>query len=157
MRIGQSTDIHRLKEGRRLILGGVEIPFEKGCDGHSDGDALLHAIIEAIFGAMGLNDIGTHFPDNDDAYKDISSLLLLEKCKDIMEENGYRIVNIDSLIILEKPKLREYISKMRETIAAILGIDETQINVKATTSETMGFIGNGEGVMAQAVVLLEEK
>ena len=157
MRIGQSTDIHRLKEGRRLILGGVEIPFEKGCDGHSDGDALLHAIIEAIFGAMGLNDIGTHFPDNDDAYKDISSLLLLEKCKDIMEENGYRIVNIDSLIILEKPKLREYISKMRETIAAILGIDETQINVKATTSEAMGFIGNGEGVMAQAVVLLEEK
>ena len=157
MRIGQSTDIHRLKEGRRLILGGVEIPFEKGCDGHSDGDALLHAIIEAIFGAMGLNDIGTHFPDNDDAYKDISSLLLLEKCKDIMEENGYRIVNIDSLIILEKPKLREYISKMRETIAAVLGIDETQINVKATTSEAMGFIGNGDGVMAQAVVLLEEK
>ena len=157
MRIGQSTDIHRLKEGRRLILGGVEIPFEKGCDGHSDGDALLHAIIEAIFGAMGLNDIGTHFPDNDDAYKDISSLLLLEKCKAIMEENGYGIVNIDSLIILEKPKLREYISKMRQTIAAVLGIDETQINVKATTSEAMGFIGNGDGVMAQAVVLLEEK
>ena len=157
MRIGQSTDIHRLVKGRDLILGGVKIPFELGLDGHSDADALLHAIIEALIGAMGLGDIGTHFPDTDDAYLGISSLKLLERTREMLEENGYEIRNIDSLILIQQPKMKPYIPQMRKNIAETLGIDENMVNVKATTGEKLGFVGNSEGVEAQAVVLIERK
>lgn len=156
MRIGQSTDIHRLVKGRDLVLGGVRIPYELGLLGHSDADVLLHAIIEALIGAMGLGDIGTHFPDNDERYKDISSLLLLEKTAGMLKENGYQVVNIDSLVIIQQPKLKDYIPEMRRNIAAVLQCDENRINVKATTAEHLGFIGKGEGAMAQAVVLIDE-
>ena len=156
MRIGQSTDIHRLVENRPLILGGVKIENEVGLLGHSDADVLLHAIIEALIGAMGLGDIGTHFPDNDEKYKDISSLLLLEETRKLLEENNFRVVNIDSLILIERPKLKPYIQQMRQNIAETLKIDINKVNVKATTGEGMGFVGNGEGAVAQAVVLIEE-
>ena len=157
MRIGQSTDIHRFKAGRDLVLGGVKIPFELGLDGHSDADVLLHAIIEALIGAMGKGDIGTHFPDNDDTYLGISSLILLEKTRDMLRENGYEVVNIDSLILIQQPKMKPYIPLMRKNIAEVLEIDEDQVNVKATTGEKMGFVGNMEGVEAQAVVLIEKR
>ena len=157
MRIGQSQDIHRLVEGRDLILGGEKIPFEKGLLGHSDADVLLHAIIEALIGAMGLGDIGKHFPDNDPKYKDISSLKLLAHTKELLDENNYRIINIDSLVIIEKPKLAPYIEQMRNNIANTLGIDIKQINVKATCGEGLGFVGQGQGAIAQAVVLIDEK
>ncbi len=156
MRIGQSTDIHRLIEGRDLILGGVKIPYEKGLDGHSDADVLLHAIIEAIIGAMGLGDIGTHFPDTSDKYLGISSMVLLEETKKMMDENGYEIVNVDSLILIQQPKMKPYIPLMRENIAKVLACSVNQINVKATTGEKLGFVGEGLGVEAQAVVLLQE-
>ena len=154
MRIGQSTDIHRLVVGRDLILGGVNVPYEMGLLGHSDADVLLHAIIEAIIGAMGLGDIGKHFPDTDDRYKGISSLILLRKTRELMEENGYKIGNIDSLILIQEPKLKNYIPQMRANIAEVLGCDVSQVNVKATTGERLGFVGNREGVVAQAVVLI---
>lgn len=157
MRIGQSQDVHKLVEGRDLILGGVKIPFEKGLLGHSDADALLHAIIEAIIGAMGLKDIGTHFPDSDPKYKGISSLKLLDCCYELMDENGYKVNNVDSLIIIEKPKMAPYIDTMRKNIAEHLHTDEKNINVKATCNEGLGFVGRGEGVIAQAVVTLNEK
>ena len=156
MRIGQSTDIHRLTEGRDLILGGVKIPYEKGLLGHSDADVLLHAITEAIIGAMAEGDLGRHFPDNDDRYKGISSMVLLEKIALMMKENGYRIGNVDSLIIIQEPKLKDYIPQMVKNIAAVLQCDENRVNVKATTGEHLGFVGNKEGAVAQAVVLLEE-
>ena len=157
MRIGQSRDIHKLVEGRKLILGGVEIPYEKGLLGHSDADALLHAVIEAVIGAMGLKDIGTHFPDKDPAYEGISSLVLLEKTYEMMREKGYRIGNIDSLIMIEKPKMAPYIDEMRGNIAKTLHCDPSRVNVKATRGEGLGFVGRGEGVEADAVVLLEEE
>ncbi len=157
MRIGQSTDIHRLVRNRDLILGGVNIPYELGLDGHSDADVLLHAIIEALIGAMGLGDIGTHFPDNDDTYKGISSLILLEKTGKLLEENNYEVINIDSLILIQEPKMRPYIPQMRKNIAETLGINIDQVNVKATTGERMGYVGNKEGVVAQAVVLIERR
>ena len=157
MRIGQSQDIHCLVEGRDLIIGGVKIPFEKGLLGHSDADVLLHAIIEALIGAMGLGDIGKHFPDNDPKYKDISSLKLLEYTKELLDENNYRINNIDSLVIIEKPKLAPYIEQMRNNIAYTLGIDIKQINIKATCAEGLGFVGQRQGAIAQAVVLIDEK
>ena len=157
IRIGQSKDIHRLTEGRKLIIGGVEIPFEKGLLGHSDADVLLHAIIEALIGAMGLKDIGTHFSDKDPRYKGISSLVLLDKTRRILEENGYEVVNVDSLIIIEKPKMAPHIDKMRSNIAKGLGVDESCINIKATCAEGMGFIGRGEGAMAEAVCLIKHK
>ena len=156
MRIGQSTDIHRLVVGRDLILGGVNVPYEMGLLGHSDADVLLHAIIEAIIGAMGLGDIGKYFPDTDDRYKGISSLILLRKTRELMEENGYKIGNVDSLILIQEPKLKNYIPQMRANIAEVLGCDVSQVNVKATTGERLGFVGNREGVVAQAVVLIEE-
>ena len=156
MRIGQSTDIHRLVVGRDLILGGVNVPYEMGLLGHSDADVLLHAIIEAIIGAMGLGDIGKHFPDTDDRYKGVSSLILLRKTRELMEENGYKIGNVDSLILIQEPKLKNYIPQMRANIAEVLGCDVSQVNVKATTGERLGFVGNREGVVAQAVVLIEE-
>ena len=157
MRIGQSKDIHRLVEGRDLIIGGVKIPYEKGLLGHSDADVLLHAVIESLIGAMGLKDIGTHFPDNDPQYKGISSLILLEKTYEMLEENGYEVVNIDSLINIEKPKMAPYIDQMRENIASRLHCDISQINVKATRGEGMGFVGRGEGAIAYAVCLIEKK
>lgn len=156
MRIGQSTDIHPLKKGRDLVLGGVKIDYEYGLDGHSDADVLLHAIIEALIGAMGLGDIGTHFPDNDDRYKGISSLLLLDETRKMLVANGYEVINVDSLVLIEQPKLKPYIAQMRRNIAEHLGCRENQINVKATTGEKIGFIGRKEGAVAQAVVLIDE-
>lgn len=157
MRIGQSKDIHKLVEGRDLIIGGVKIPYEKGLLGHSDADVLLHAIIESLIGAMGLKDIGTHFSDKDPKYSGISSLLLLDETYKILEENGYKVVNIDSLIIIEKPKMAPYIDEMRKNIAEHLHCDISLINVKATCAEGMGFIGKGEGAMAEAVCLIDNK
>ena len=155
VRIGQSKDIHRLVEGRDLIIGGVKIPYEKGLLGHSDADVLLHAIIESIIGALGLRDIGTHFPDKDEKYRGISSMKLLEETYGMMKEKGYHIGNLDSLIIIEKPKMAPYIEDMRKNIASVLNTDIGNVNVKATCAEGMGFIGNGEGAMAECVVLLE--
>lgn len=155
MRIGQSVDIHQLVEGRKLILGGVEIEHNKGLLGHSDADVLLHAIIEAIIGAMGLGDIGKHFPDTSSEYKGISSMLLLEYTYQLMKENGYQIGNVDSLILIERPKMAPHIQTMRENIARALHCDVNQVNVKATRGEGLGFIGQELGVQAQAVVLLE--
>ena len=156
MRIGQSKDIHRLVEGRDLIIGGVKIPYEKGLLGHSDADVLLHAVIESLIGAMGLKDIGTHFSDKDPQYEGISSLKLLDRTCEMLKENGYEVVNIDSLIVIEKPKMAPYIDTMRQNIADHLHCDVSRINVKATCAEGMGFIGNGEGAMAEAVCLIEE-
>ena len=156
MRIGQSKDIHRLVEGRDLIIGGVKIPYEKGLLGHSDADVLLHAVIESLIGAMGLKDIGTHFSDRDPQYEGISSLVLLDKTYEMLRDNGYHVINIDSLIVIERPKMAPYIDLMRENIAEHLHCDVSRINVKATCGEGMGFIGNGEGAMAEAVCLIEE-
>ena len=155
-RIGQSTDVHRLVEGRKLIIGGVEIPHEKGLLGHSDADVLLHAIIEAIIGAMGEGDIGKHFPDTDPKYKGISSMKLLEAANELMVSKGYRIENIDSLVRIEKPKMAPYIMQMRNNIASVLRFEIQQINVKATRGEGLGFVGKEEGVEAQAIVLLSK-
>lgn len=156
MRIGQSQDIHRLVSGRDLIIGGVKIPYDKGLLGHSDADVLSHAIIEAIIGAMGLKDIGTHFSDQDPQYEGISSLLLLDKTYEMMVQQGYQIVNVDSLIIIEKPKMAPYIDEMRKNISEHLHCDIKMINIKATCAEGLGFVGNNEGAVAQAVCLLEE-
>ena len=155
MRIGQSQDTHKLVEGRDLFIGGVKIPYEKGLLGHSDADVLLHAIIESIIGAMGLRDIGTHFSDKDPEYEGISSLKLLEATYEMMCKEGYKIVNVDSLIIIERPKMAPYIGEMRKNIAEALHTDIKNINVKATCSEKMGFIGRGEGAVAQAVCLID--
>ena len=156
-RIGQSTDIHQLVENRKLIIGGVEIPFHLGLKGHSDADVLLHAIAEAILGALALNDIGTMFPDTDEKYKGISSLILLKEVYKVMDEKGYKINNIDSLVIIEKPRLRDYIDQMRLNIATTLNTSVENVNVKATCSEKMGFIGKSEGAVAKAIVMLIKK
>lgn len=155
-RIGQSSDIHKLVKDRKLILGGVEIKSEVGLLGHSDADALLHAIAEAIIGALSLNDLGHHFPDNDEKYKDISSLKILEEVYKLMINNGYEIVNVDSLIMIENIKMKPYINMMKENIAKTLNTSINNVNVKATCAEKLGFIGKGEGVMAQAIVLLKK-
>ena len=155
MRIGQSIDIHQLVEGRKLILGGVEIPYKKGLKGHSDADVLLHAIIESIIGALGEGDIGKHFPDTDDRYKGISSMILLEETYKLMTEKGYKIGNVDAIIMTEQPKMAPHIPTMRNNIAKALHCDVTQINVKATRGEKLGFVGRGEGIVSQAVCLLE--
>lgn len=157
MRIGQSTDIHQLVEGRDLILGGVKIEHSKGLLGHSDADVLIHAIMEALIGAMSLGDLGKHFPDTDPKYKGISSLLLLEETYHLMEENGYVVSNIDATILAERPKMAPHIIKMRENIARALHTDVTNINIKATRGEKLGFVGREEGMMAQAVCLIETK
>ena len=154
MRIGMGYDVHRLVEGRELVMGGVKIPYEKGLLGHSDADVLLHAIADALLGAAALGDIGKHFPDTDPAYKGISSLLLLEKVGDLLEEKGYLIENIDATIIAQAPKMRPYIDAMRENIAGALRISPEQVNVKATTEEGLGFTGSGEGISSQAICLL---
>ena len=157
MRIGQSSDIHRLVEGRKLILGGVEIEHSKGLLGHSDADALSHAVAEAILGALALGDLGHHFPDTDQQWNGVNSPVILEKTAEMMEEKGYSIGNVDSLILIEKPKMAPHIQKMRENFAKALHCDLSRISVKATRGEGLGFVGREEGVLAQAVVLLEEK
>ena len=154
MRVGMGYDVHRLVEGRDLIIGGVNIPYEKGLLGHSDADVLLHAISDALLGAAALGDIGKHFPDSDPAYKGISSLILLEKVGDLLEEKGFLIENIDATIIAQAPKMRPHIDTMRENIAKALRIDVDYVNVKATTEEGLGFTGAGEGISSQAICLL---
>lgn len=156
MKIGFGYDVHKLVENRKLMLGGVHIPFEKGLLGHSDADALIHAIIDSLLGAANLGDIGTHFPDTDALYKDISSIILLEKTKFLLQQFHYKIVNIDTTIVLEKPKLGSYLSDMKEIIADKLDIESTQISIKATREEGMGFVGNGEGIKVFAVCLIEK-
>lgn len=154
MRIGMGYDVHKLTEGRRLILGGVEIPYEKGLLGHSDADVLVHAVMDALLGAAALGDIGKHFPDTDPAYKGISSIRLLEHVGRLLEEHLFLIENIDATIIAQAPKMRPYIDTMRQNMADALGIDISQINVKATTEEGLGFTGSGEGISSQAICLL---
>ena len=157
LRIGNGYDVHRLVEGRKLILGGVEIPHTKGVLGHSDGDVLLHAITDAIIGALGLGDIGLHFPDNDENLKGIDSSILLKKIDKMMKDKKYEIVNIDSVIVMQKPKLRPYIDEIERNIAKILDIDSELVNVKAKTEEKLGFTGDESGVKSYCVVLLESK
>ena len=156
-RIGQSIDIHQLVEGRDLYIGGVKIDHDKGLLGHSDADVLLHAIIESIIGALGLGDIGKHFPDTDPQYKGISSIVLLEHCYQLMNQEGYEINNLHSIIMCEAPKMAPHIQKMRENVASKLHCDVSQINIKATRGEKLGFVGRQEGMVAQAVVLLRKK
>ncbi len=155
MRIGMGYDVHRLAENRKMIIGGVEIPYEKGLLGHSDADVLLHAIMDALLGAAALGDIGKHFPDTDPAYEGISSMKLLEKVGQLLEDNRYVIENIDATIIAQKPKMRPYIDTMRENIAGALGIELFQVNVKATTEEGLGFTGAMEGISSQAICMLQ--
>lgn len=155
MRIGHGYDVHRLVEGRDLILGGVKIPYSLGLDGHSDADVLLHAVSDALLGAAGLGDIGRHFPDTDPAYKGADSLKLLEVVGDKIKVAGYRVGNIDVTMIAQKPKLKDYIPQMQENIAGALGIASSQVNVKATTEEKLGFTGEGLGMACHAVCLLE--
>ena len=155
MRIGQGYDVHRLTEGRKLIIGGVEIPYKKGLDGHSDADVLLHAIMDALLGAAALGDIGLLFPDTDEQFSGADSLKLLQKVKDVLDEKGYSICNIDSTVIAQEPKLRPYIDFMRQNIAEALKIDVSQVSVKATTEEHLGFTGRKEGIAAQAIVLID--
>ena len=157
MRIGMGYDVHRLIENRKLIIGGVSISYEKGLLGHSDADVLLHAIMDSLLGAASLGDIGKHFPDNNEKYKGISSILLLKEVGNLLEENHYSITNIDSTIIAEKPKMAPYINEMRSNISSALGIDIGKVNVKATTEEGLGFTGRQEGISSQSICLLEEK
>lgn len=154
IRVGQGFDVHQLVEGRPCIIGGVTIPYEKGLLGHSDADVLLHAISDAILGALGLGDIGKHFPDTDAAFKDADSLKLLKRVWELAKERGYKLGNADSTIIAQRPKMLPYIPQMAEIIADALEADVSQINVKATTTEQLGFTGRGEGIAAQSVVLL---
>lgn len=154
-RIGQGYDVHPWAQGRPLVLGGVEIPCEKGLLGHSDADVLLHSICDALLGAVGLGDIGKHFPDKDQAYKGISSLVLLEKVAGMLKEAGWQVNNLDATVVAQSPRLSPYIFLMRERIAGVLGVSVDRVSVKATTSEGLGFVGREEGAAAQAVVLLE--
>ena len=154
MRVGMGYDVHRLTEGRKLILGGVEIPWEKGLLGHSDADVLVHAVMDALLGAAALGDIGKHFPDTDPAYKGISSILLLRHVTELLKKHGYTIGNIDATIIAQKPKMASHILKMRENMAEAMGISVDCLNVKATTEEGLGFAGREEGIAAQAICLL---
>ncbi len=155
LRIGQGYDVHQLVVNRPLIVGGIEIPYEKGLLGHSDADVLLHAITDACLGAVGLVDIGTHFPDNDNAYKGVDSALLLKQAWELVKQKGYNLVNMDCTIIAQKPKMAPYIPLMKARIAQIIQVEEDQINVKATTTEKLGFTGREEGIASLAVVLLE--
>lgn len=154
-RIGFGYDVHRLVEGRKLTLGGITIPFERGTLGHSDGDVLIHAICDALLGSLALGDIGQHFPDTSPVYKDIDSKILLTRTIQLLNDKGWRVVNIDSTICIEKPKLAGHIEEMRNVLASVMGIMMEQVSIKATTSEKMGFTGTGEGVTAYAVVLVE--
>ncbi|AFQ42285.1 2-C-methyl-D-erythritol 2,4-cyclodiphosphate synthase [Desulfosporosinus meridiei] len=154
--VGIGYDVHALVEGRLLILGGVEIPHERGLLGHSDADVLVHAIMDALLGALALGDIGGHFPDNDPSYRGISSLALLEHVMRLIESRGYRVGNIDSIIIAERPKIAPYIAKMRANLSRSMNIEESRISVKATTTERLGFVGKEEGIAAQAIVNLKK-
>ncbi|MCD8036465.1 MAG: 2-C-methyl-D-erythritol 2,4-cyclodiphosphate synthase [Clostridiales bacterium] len=156
MRIGTGYDVHRLTTDRKLILGGVDIPYEKGLLGHSDADVLIHAVMDALLGAAALGDIGKHFPDNDDSYKNISSLVLLKRVCLLLKDKGYNTINIDATIIAQRPKLAGYINDMEKNIAEALEISVDCVNVKATTEEGLGFTGKGEGIAAQAVCLIEK-
>lgn len=155
MRIGQSTDIHPLVENRPLILGGVPIEHTKGLFGHSDADVLVHAVMESLIGAMGLGDLGTHFPDTDPKYKGISSMVLLAHVYDLLVQEGYRVINVDATILAEKPKMAPHIPQMKANIAKALHVDERAINIKATRGEKLGFVGREEGIMAQSICLIE--
>ena len=154
MRVGMGYDVHRLVEGRKLILGGVEIPYEKGLLGHSDADVLIHAIMDALLGAAALGDIGKHFPDTDPQYKGISSVELLKHVAKLLDENNYVIANIEATVIAQRPKLRPYMEEMTKNIAGALGIEENRLNLKATTEEGLGFTGTGEGMASQAICSL---
>jgi 2-C-methyl-D-erythritol 2,4-cyclodiphosphate synthase len=154
MRIGTGFDVHRLVAGRPLVLGGVVIPYAKGLDGHSDADVLVHAVMDAMLGALALGDIGTHFPDSDPAYSGISSLKLLGQVSRLITDRNYVVANLDTVIIAQQPKLAPYIGQMRDNLAAVLGISGEYVSVKATTTEMLGFCGRGEGIAAQAAVLL---
>lgn len=156
MRVGYGYDVHRLVENRRLIIGGVDIPFEKGLLGHSDADVLIHAVMDSLLGACALGDIGKHFPDTDDEYKGISSIELLKKTAVLIKEKNYGVVNIDATIIAQEPKMRPYIDKMRENIAFALNIEIDRVNVKATTEEGLGFTGEGFGIAANCVCMVEK-
>ncbi len=156
LRIGHGYDVHRLAEGRRLVLGGVEIPYEKGLLGHSDADVLLHAVMDALLGAAALGDIGRLFPDTSDAYLNISSMILLEKTMERLHNVGYAVVNVDATVIAQKPKIAPYIQNMRENMAQKLHVSVEQINVKGTTEENLGFTGAGSGIAAHAVCLIEK-
>ena len=155
MRIGSGYDVHKLVEGRKLILGGVQIDFDKGLLGHSDADVLTHAIMDALLGAAGMGDIGKHFPDNDDNYKDISSMKLLYQVLYLLKKQNYSIINIDATVIAQKPKLSAYMDAMKKNIANVLEINESQVNIKATTEEGLGFTGAGLGIAVNAVCLIE--
>lgn len=155
-RVGFGYDSHRLVKGRKLILGGIEVPFEKGCLGHSDGDALIHSICDSIIGAAALKDIGYHFPDTSDDYKDIDSRILLKKTIELARLNGWDVENLDTTVCLEKPKLKDFIPTMVDVLAQIMEIDISQINIKATTNEKMGFVGRHEGIAVYAVCLLSK-
>ncbi len=156
MRIGHGYDVHRIVEGRKLILGGVEIPWDKGLLGHSDADVLTHAVMDALLGAAGLGDIGGAFPDTDPAYEGISSLILLGRVMDMLTAHGFRVGNVDATVIAQRPKLAPYVPEMRQKLAEVIGIPAQRVNVKATTEERLGFTGTGEGMAAHAVALLEE-
>ena len=155
-RVGQGYDVHRLAENRKLILGGVDIPHTRGLLGHSDADVLLHAIMDALLGAAALGDIGRHFPDISDEYKDISSLLLLGRVRSLLSDAGCEIVNVDATLVLQKPRIAPYIEEMRDNIAKTLLIDEDRVSVKATTEERLGFTGREEGISAQAIALIKK-
>ena len=155
MRVGMGYDVHRLVEDRKLILGGVEIPYEKGLLGHSDADVLLHAIMDALLGAAALGDIGRHFPDTDERYKGISSLLLLKHVKELLDEKCFVIENIDATVIAQRPKLMPYMEEIKSNICRVLELDDGRVNIKATTEEGLGFTGTGEGISAQAICLLQ--
>ena len=155
MRAGIGYDVHKFAEGRKLILGGVEIPYEKGLLGHSDADVIVHAIMDALLGAAALGDIGQHFPDTDPAYEGISSICLLEKVRQLLEDHHYQVGNIDSIIIAQKPKMMPHLPQMRRNVAGALHIGEDRVSIKATTEEGLGFTGRGEGIAAQAVCMLE--
>lgn len=154
LRIGQGYDVHKLVEGRRLIIGGVDIPHEKGLLGHSDADVLIHAIMDALLGALGLGDIGSHFPDTKEEFKDMDSRVLLRRVNDLLKNSGYALNNMDAVIIAQSPKMAPHIEKMKENLASDLEIDPGLINIKASTTETLGFVGRKEGIQAQAIVLI---
>lgn len=156
LRIGYGVDFHRLVKGKKLWIGGVYIPHQKGATGHSDADVLLHALCDALLGALALGDIGVHFPNSDEEYKDIASARLLEKTMDLIRKQEYSVINIDSAVCLEEPKIKPFIPAMQKLIAELTGITEKDVSVKATTTEKMGFIGKGKGLMAYAVVLLQK-
>lgn len=156
IRIGHGYDVHRLTEGRDLILGGVKIPYEKGLLGHSDADVLIHALLDAILGALGQGDIGKHFPDNDEKYKGISSMTLAKEIAEMLKDSRYYLSNIDITVIAQRPKLAPYIDEMRENIASVFSLEAERVNIKATTEEGLGFTGSGEGISAHAVCLLSK-